>query len=96
MNLSLKKVGSIAFVAGFGVALSIEILARCLDAMNIHPGLWLSTVVICLWPAGLALNETSHNWAGYVAFFITAICNGLLYALAVVLVVSSARFVKNG
>ena len=94
--MSLKRLGAIAFIVGFGVAVSIEVLGRCLEAMHVHPGMWLGTVVICLWPTGIALIETSHNWAGYIAFFVTAICNGLLYALVVVLVVFFARVVKNG
>ena len=95
MSVSLKKVGGFAFGAGVAVAAFVEILGRCLNAMNVHPGMWLSTVVICLWPTGIALNESSENWAGYIAFFIAATANGLLYALTAVSVFCFARFVKT-
>jgi hypothetical protein len=80
VTVPLKKVAVIAFVTGFAVPIAIEVLGRCLDAMNVHPGMWWSTAVLCVWPTGLALIETSNNLAGYVAFIISAVANGLLYS----------------
>jgi hypothetical protein len=74
----------------------IEILGRYLNAMKVQPGMWLSTVVICLWPTGIALIETSNNSTGQIAFLFAAIANGLLYALIAVLVYCTARLAKNG
>ena len=85
-----------AFVAGFGIALFIEILGRSLSAMNVHPGMWLSSAVMCVWPMSVALIETSKNWMAYIAFFAAALGNGLLYALVAALVYYCFRLVKDG
>lgn len=95
MSLSMKKTGTVAFLVGVAIPLLIEILGRYLNTINIHPGLWVSTVVLYLWPTSLALIETSGNWKGYLAFVVSAIANGLLYALVAVFIYFCATFVRK-
>ncbi len=56
--------------------------------------MWWSTAVICAWPTSLALIETSKNWAGYIAFAVSAIVNGVLYAFVALVIGYSARALK--
>ena len=91
MTVSLRKVGTIAFCVGFAVAPAIEILGRCLDALHAKPGMWFSAVALWLWPTSIVLIETSNSWQAYVAFFITAVLNGLLYALVALFVAYCIR-----
>jgi hypothetical protein len=78
--LRLAKVAVIAFLVGVSVAASIEVLGRCLDALNVHPDSFWSTVVIWVWPTALALIETSHDWRGYFVLVAAVAANGLLYS----------------
>lgn len=78
-----KKAVLISALTGIAVPCLLEAVGYCLDAINVHPGNWLSDVAICVWPAGLALMDTSDNLEGYVVFVIAAIANGILYAFIV-------------
>lgn len=51
--------------------------------------------MLCVWPTGLALIETSDNWAGYVAFMITAVANGLLYAFIASVIAYYVNYFKD-
>jgi hypothetical protein len=95
MTVSLKKTGAIAFTIAAAVSVSIELIGRGLDALNIHAGMWLSTVVIYIWPTGLALIGTSNDWASYIMFFVSVVMNGLSYALVAVLAHYCILIVKN-
>jgi hypothetical protein len=74
-----KKVSLVAFLTGVTVACLTEIVGVVLDRLALNPGMWWSTAVICVFPPGVALIETSNNVAGYIFFVITALLNGLIY-----------------
>lgn len=82
MAVTRKKAVVLSFVAGIIVPCVIEFGGRYLDldSAGIHGPLWWSTVVIYIWPTGLWLIETSVDLRSYVAFTISVVANGLLYA----------------
>lgn len=81
MAVTGKKAVLISFVAGIIVPCMIEFGGRYLDSVGIHIPLWWSTVFIYIWPTSLWLIGTSKDLRSYVAFTISLIANGLLYAL---------------
>ena len=86
MTVLHKKAVLIAFVTGTIIPCLLEGVGRYLDAIGVHAASWWSTAMIYLWPFVLALIETSDNAAGYIAFALTAILNGILYALIVLII----------
>lgn len=78
---------ALAFLAGIGVPLLIEFGGRILHAAGMvnSPG-WWSTVFMWLWPTALWLIGTSEDLKSYVAFIISVVANGALYALIAVAV----------
>ena len=68
--MTLKKIGGIAFCTGFVVPFLLEIVGRCLDAMGVDPGAWLSNVYTALWPAALVLFDAPDDWRGYMVLFL--------------------------
>ena len=81
MAVTRKGAVLFSFVAGVGVPCSIEFGGRYLNAVG-HRPLWWRTVLVCVWPTGLWLVGTSEDLKSYIAFMISVIANGLLYALA--------------
>jgi low affinity Fe/Cu permease len=86
MTTTLKRAVPAAFLVGVIIPCSIELVGHFLDAINVHPGMWVSNLVVCVWPTGIVLMDTSDNWQGYVAFAITAVLNGMLYAFVVLII----------
>src|SRR3954470_1401881 len=95
MSISLKKVGVIGFTTGMLVPGVLAILGRGLGGMNVHPGMWLSTLSITLWPTGLMLIDADANAAGYTFLVVRLICNGFVYALTAVLITYYVKLAKN-
>jgi|SRR5882762_1499026 len=95
MAITLKKTGGIAFTAGFVIAFLLAILGRGLDAINLHPGAWLSTVYTILWPTGILLIDADANLAGYAFLAVSLISNGIIYAFGAVLITYYVKLAKN-
>ncbi len=81
MAVTRKKAILFSFVAGIVVPCTIEFGGRYLDWVGIHRPLWWSTLFVYVWPTGLWLIGTSEDLRSYIAFTISVIANGLLYAL---------------
>jgi len=86
MAVTRKTAVLCSFVAGIAVPCAIEFGGRFCDSVGVHRPLWWSTVFIYIWPTGLWLIGTSENLRSYVAFAISVIANGLLYALIALVV----------
>lgn len=95
MVVTHKRAVLFSFVAGIVVPCSIEFGGRYLDSVGVHRPLWWSTVFIYIWPTGLWLIGTSENLRSYIAFTISVIANGLLYALIAFIVGYVIRLFKN-
>src|SRR5689334_21840341 len=81
-----KKAVLISFLLGIVVACSLESIGVLFDVANVVPVSWFSDLTICAWPTGIFLMDTSDNLAGYVAFAVTAVMNGMLYAFIVLVI----------
>ena len=95
MVVTHKRAVLFSFVAGIVAPCSIEFGGRYLDSVGVHRPLWWSTVFIYIWPTGLWLIGTSGDLRGYLAFTISVIANGLLYALIAVLVGCFIKLFRN-
>ncbi len=94
MAVTRKTAVLCSFVAGIIVPCAIEFGGRYFDSVGVHRPLWWSTVFTYIWPTGLWLIGTSEDLRSYIAFTISVVFNGLLYALIALLVgyfVSSFR-----
>ena len=80
MAVTRTRVVLFSFAAGIVVPCTIEFGGRYLASVGVHAPLWWSTVFIYIWPTGLWLIGTSEDLRSYIAFTISVIANGLLYA----------------
>ena len=77
----MKKFVLVAGLVGVIIPPVISLVGVYLDHFG-HKGLAsaFSSVVLWLWPTGLFLIDAEENFAGYVAFTISIVLNGALYA----------------
>ena len=86
MAAARTKLVLFAFLAGIVVPCAVEFGGRYLEKLGVRIPLSWSTVFIFIWPTGLWLIGTSDDWKSYLAFAISVLCNGFLYALIAFLI----------
>lgn len=95
MAMTRNRAVLVSFIAGIVVPCAIEFGGRCLDSLGVHPPLLWSAVFIYIWPTGLWLIGTSEDVRSYVAFALSIIANGLLYALIALVVASLVELFRT-
>ncbi len=95
MAVTLKRAVFFSFVAGMVVPCAIELGGRYLDRIGVHKPMWLTSVFIYISPTGLWLIGTSNDLRSWVAFAVSVVANGLLYASIALVVGYLTRFVRT-